>query len=482
MTMIIEEGIGGIPGYDYRAWIKSQEEERYDLNTDDKDHYTASTEFAVCEINFMDELNIVEFRMTRLRDEETCFYLHFQLNDREHAEQLYREMIQVLLDQKNHQIVKILLCCTAGLTTSFFAEKLTETAKTMSFDYEFEAMSVNDVYENAKNYKAVLLAPQIAYVYNKLKDMIPDTPVLKIPTSVFAGYDAAKGVEFVKEELQKEEEARKDKRPEHLIYEEENDARALEIVWIRDSSALKIGYRIYHHGLVEKEETVIRGSKELSLQDIEDIIETEICLSEKPDFIGIALPGIVNDGTVIYLGASFSEQNIEKILEEKYDIPVYVENNANAAAYGWYGHQEKYQNVVLLTMPKGLPNCGAGIVVNGRPVRGAHRFAGELWQAVNAWVPYEETEAHAFEPEYILKHMAKCASIVCTVVDPEAVLIRNEMTPDMDELRTAMAEILEEQYIPQLVYMADFEEYVFLGGILLSMWRYKQGDHTHQKH
>jgi len=294
-------------------------------------------------------------------------------------------------------------------------------------------------------------------------------------------------VEFVRDEIKKEEDAKKDNSVEHLMYEEENDARAMIIAWMPDSDAVRIGYRIYHHGKVEKEDVVVRGPATYSIKDVEDIIETEICTctgKSRIDFVGIAITGIVDNGVIHLPETDLDNQDIQTYLEKKYSIPVYVENNVNAAAYGWYGHQDKYQNVAFLSLPKGWPSGGCGFVVNGAPNRGTHAIAGELRYILRDMEDYEYCKVHAFDPEFILQLTAKYVRLISMTYDPEIILVRNVMTPDMEELKKEVlsSSSLPEEYLPELVYIPDFMEYVFLGGILLAMWRYKKGDSTHKPH
>lgn len=77
------------------------------------------------------------------------FYLYFELKDIKHAEELFEEMLETFETLKNHEKIKILLCCTSGLTTNFFKEKLNEAAEILSLDYEFYAVSFSKIYSEA---------------------------------------------------------------------------------------------------------------------------------------------------------------------------------------------------------------------------------------------------------------------------------------------------------------------------------------------
>jgi len=68
---------------------------------------------------------------------------------------------------------------------------------------------------------------------------------------------------------------------------------------------------------------------------------------------------------------------ISKILEEKFSLPVYLENDANACAMAewYYGAGKGCKNMIFLTFGTGL---GAGLILDGKIYRGANGQAGEV--------------------------------------------------------------------------------------------------------
>lgn len=68
---------------------------------------------------------------------------------------------------------------------------------------------------------------------------------------------------------------------------------------------------------------------------------------------------------------------IVDILKSRFDIPVYLQNDANACAVAeWkYGAGKGYNNMVFLTFGTGL---GAGLILNGKLYFGANDNAGEI--------------------------------------------------------------------------------------------------------
>lgn len=68
---------------------------------------------------------------------------------------------------------------------------------------------------------------------------------------------------------------------------------------------------------------------------------------------------------------------IVKILKEKFNVPIKLTNDANAAAMGemLYGKAKGMNNFIMITLGTGL---GSGFVVNGKLMLGHDGFAGEL--------------------------------------------------------------------------------------------------------
>lgn len=94
--------------------------------------------------------------------------------------------------------------------------------------------------------------------------------------------------------------------------------------------------------------------------------------------LGCSISGRVNVHTgeilTIY---HFGEAPVKKILEDEFGIPVYLDNDSRALAYGefHFGKRKKEQEVLILNLDYGL---ALGIFVNGKPVYGASGYAGEL--------------------------------------------------------------------------------------------------------
>lgn len=100
--------------------------------------------------------------------------------------------------------------------------------------------------------------------------------------------------------------------------------------------------------------------------------------------IGIGTPGTTSreSGIVIYAGnLGFRDTPLGALLRDRLGKEIYVENDANAAAYGEVlnGAAKGYSNVVVITLGTGV---GGGIIMDGDIYTGFNNCAGELGHIV----------------------------------------------------------------------------------------------------
>lgn len=101
-------------------------------------------------------------------------------------------------------------------------------------------------------------------------------------------------------------------------------------------------------------------------------------------FVGIGSPGVISveTGTVITaVNLGFNNVPLTKYLSEKLEVPVILENDANAAAYGEFkaGKAKNTENFIAFTIGTGI---GSGVVLDGKIYRGTNGIAGELGHSV----------------------------------------------------------------------------------------------------
>ncbi len=132
-----------------------------------------------------------------------------------------------------------------------------------------------------------------------------------------------------------------------------------------------------------------KGKSSDAKKGIEYVMENLISLlaetieDEKIAGIGIGIPGIIDiDKGILTQAPNISDvKNYpikEKLMHELGPgIDVTIENDANCAALGewWLGAGKDIDSLIIMTLGTGL---GGGIILNGRPWRGANGMAGEI--------------------------------------------------------------------------------------------------------
>lgn len=102
------------------------------------------------------------------------------------------------------------------------------------------------------------------------------------------------------------------------------------------------------------------------------------------EWIGVGTPGIANSSTGIIEYSNnlgFKDTPMVKYIQETIDKPVFIENDANAAAYGEYvaGAAKGAKNAVCITLGTGV---GGGIIVDGKIYAGSNYAGAEIGHTV----------------------------------------------------------------------------------------------------
>ena len=102
------------------------------------------------------------------------------------------------------------------------------------------------------------------------------------------------------------------------------------------------------------------------------------------EWVGIGTPGIANSETGIIEYSNnlgFKDTPMVKYIQETIDKPVFIENDANAAAYGEFvaGAAKGAKNAVCITLGTGV---GGGIIIDGKIYSGSNFGGAEIGHTV----------------------------------------------------------------------------------------------------
>jgi len=122
-----------------------------------------------------------------------------------------------------------------------------------------------------------------------------------------------------------------------------------------------------------------KGSEEEVLFFLIKLIEEEI--PQQLDGIGIGVPSVVDtERGIVYNVAnipSWKEVHLKDILQQKFNVPVFVNNDSNCFALGekLFGEGVPYSDMIGITLGTGV---GAGVIIDGKLYNGSNTGAGEI--------------------------------------------------------------------------------------------------------
>lgn len=117
---------------------------------------------------------------------------------------------------------------------------------------------------------------------------------------------------------------------------------------------------------------------------IGELAEEAASVGKKVLGIGIGIPGLPDQdkGEVVFApNLYWRNVPLVRYLRQSTNLPVFLENDANAAALGeqWLGAGRGSQNMIMITIGTGV---GGGLIINGRLYSGASGSAGEIGHTV----------------------------------------------------------------------------------------------------
>lgn len=134
--------------------------------------------------------------------------------------------------------------------------------------------------------------------------------------------------------------------------------------------------------IVEVNKKLTVRSYEVVIEILQSVISDLINAAPQSHYgivgIGIGVPGLVNNHGEVLVAPNLGWKNINlrEEIENSFDIPVVIENEANAGAYGekLYGAGKENDNILYISAGIGI---GVGIILNGKLFYGMNGFSGE---------------------------------------------------------------------------------------------------------
>ena len=159
--------------------------------------------------------------------------------------------------------------------------------------------------------------------------------------------------------------------------------------------------------------------------------------------IGLGIPGVVDGDRVTSIPQipCWEGTHLRTILENSFDMPVFIENDVKLLTVGYYAREcpKTCNNLLLLSIGNGL---GSGMIINQKLYKGANCFAGECgYMIVDENQPYSgeatleqricclaqkiQKGDERLKNEY-LRLIARILVNFITVIDPQRIAIQDD--------------------------------------------------------
>ncbi len=220
-------------------------------------------------------------------------------------------------------------------------------------------------------------------------------------------------------------------------------------------------------------------TKEMVVKAVGDAIQQ--VFSAKVSGIGIGVPGLVDLETNEVLDVvnipSWDRVRLKQMLEERFQTPVFVNNDANCFAVGekYFGKGQNFKNFVGLTLGTGL---GGGIILNSHLYSGRFCGAGEFGtiyyrdktveayasgkffkdQNLSGKVLAEKAEQGDQQARQLFfelgEHIGRAIGNVLFALAPEAIILGGSVSQSYHLFEGGMRSVLDSEFPYQRLYKA----------------------------
>lgn len=404
---------------------------------------------------------IVELKIVNLTNNENKFFLHFELNNIERAKELFTEMIECLLDLKNNNKTKVLICCTSGITSSYFCEKLNEYSKKENITFEFYASNYSEIYSKGIDFEYILLTPQIKHQSDEIKNIFKDKIVEDIPVKTFATYDVFKIFELLSKT-----------KNSNVTYSPKRVNKPLKlgtylvICIIHYYQNFKIVYSIYNQCEKINQGEILKNK--YSLKDIEDFLDYASFSFPNIEKIYICTPGMISNNLLSFPFFNIYDQDLVENFSKKYNKQFYLCNDANALARGYFEEYKNIDNFILYYSPLASRVGGAGIIIDNKLYNGNNGLAGEVqfYQKLLTFSDDVNTLSKTIEGQIELCYKQLLILISC--FSPDKIALCCPMITDLSKVKQNLQKYIPNRFIPQIIKVDEDIETMVYGAILLA--------------
>lgn len=200
----------------------------------------------------------------------------------------------------------------------------------------------------------------------------------------------------------------------------------------------------------------------IHLISFEIVIDSLLRAYPTISILSFSLPGVERDGIIVtndYIelqGVSF-----RKHFQEKYNLPVTIENDVNAAVLGYGTNIEDDSIIVGIYFPKYF-GPGAGIMIDGKVLKGNMGFAGEisLLPLDIDWLSMDYKNPNEIGPA-----ISKLISVFCGIINPKDIVLYGDFFTEAvkKSIKDKVSAQVLGSILPTIVYQKDLDSDIITG-------------------
>ncbi|MFN3631938.1 ROK family protein [Exiguobacterium profundum] len=252
--------------------------------------------------------------------------------------------------------------------------------------------------------------------------------------------------------------------------------------------ASEIHYRLIdcQNQIAEEGVTLVKGTHLETLGTLVDAFDEHIT---NVDAISVGVAAAVDTGRIVFAPEypSLAHLDLKNWLMDRTGLPVVIENDMNAAVFGFSKRDETttHQSIVYLGLGKNGP--GAGILLDGHVARGQSGFSGEV-----SFLPlyddasfYDRIKNKPYGPHLLKKEeidaLGRLVATFAATLNPHTFIFSDVdlVLDDLSHISRACERYLPSRHIPRL-QIGEWEEDYFFGlarlGIELMLETIPRGD------
>lgn len=211
---------------------------------------------------------------------------------------------------------------------------------------------------------------------------------------------------------------------------------------------------------------------EIELSSLEAVVELALESYPSISILAFSLPGVEHQGVILTIdyedleGVMFSQH-----FYDKHGLPVLVENDVNAALYGYSKMINSASVNVGIYFPRYF-NPGAAILVDGKVLKGAHGFAGEVRHLP---IDIDWPTLDYDDPEMVGAAIVKLIKVFGYIVNPDHLILYGDFFTESvrQVIELSLPKHATHDLIPSPVYTNDLESHIMTGLMAQAVEIYK---------